>query len=578
MKIIFIFCLLLLYNSVSFASPHTDSLIDELNQAIKDAEIYDNNKLKEISKLKSLVNESSKSDLSTRYDIHLKLYEEYKYYNYDSALTYAQKLQQYAEYKNNPSLLVDSKLKVVFIMLSGGMFKETFDSLNVISVKHAADSVKAEYYTLMGRSYYNLADYNNDNVNTPDYNNKGNLYLDSALALYAPNSFNHLYYSSLKFLKKGYPDSALSHLNQLIGGKNLSYHQIALATSTIGGIFMSQGREDQAKPYLIEASIADIKSSTKETLALLLLAGILYKEGNIEEAVLYIEKANADAIFYNARLRKVQIAAILPLIEGEMINTIKTQKEKLELFLLLLSILVLLLAGFAIIIRNQVKKLKAARAGLFEANLKQQQINQELVEANELKEKYNNQLKEINNQLVEANKIKEKYNGQLQQINHQLSEANKIKEEYIGYYFNMDTEFLARIVKLINSIDKKLMERKWEEIRFILKSVDLQKEKEELLKNFDKVFLRLFPNFVSQFNTLFKEEDKIILKEEQLLNTELRIFALIRLGITENEKIAEILDYSINTIYSKKTKIRSKTIINKDEFERKIMEITTLSL
>ncbi len=577
MKQIFTCFLLLLFKIISFASPYTDSLIKELNNAIEQSGTYDNKKLKEISQLKSLLNKSLKSNLSRQYNIYLKLYEEYKYYNYDSALFYANKLQMVAYNKNNPSLLIDSKLKAVFIMLSAGMFKETFDSLNAISITDATDSVKAEYHTLMGIAYYNLADFNSDSHSTPFYNNKANQYLDSALPFYAPNSFEHLYYSALKFLKKGKADSAISNLNRLIERNVLSYHQIALATSTLGGIYISQGREDEAKPFLIKASIADIKSSTKETLALLTLAGIIYKEGKIEEAVQYIEKANADAVFYNARLRKVQVGAILPLIEGGMINTIRTQKEKLQVFLIALSILVLLLGGFAIIIRIQLKKLKVARQSLFEANVRQQQINQELLEANELKEKYNNRLKEINNQLLEANEIKEKYNEQLQKINRQLSEANKIKEEYIGYYFNIDTEFLARIEKLITALDKKLMERKWEEIKLILKSVDLKKDKEELLKNFDKVFVRLFPNFVTQFNTLFKEEDKIILKEDQLLNTELRIFALMRLGITENEKIAEILGYSINTIYSKKTKIRGKTIIHKDEFEKKITELTTLS-
>lgn len=577
MKHVFISFLLLLLPTISFASPYTDSLINKLNNAIRQSGVYDHKKLKEIEQLKSLLNENANSDINKQYNIYLTLYEEYKYYNYDSAFNYTTKLRKLAEYKNDPSLIADAKVKMVFVMVSGGLFKETFDSLNVISLKVAADTVKAEYYSLMARSYYNLADFNSDNAHSPYYNNKGNFYLDSALNLYSPNSFDYVYYSALRLLKKGSDDSALSDLNNLLVRKNLSYHQIALATSTMGGILMSQGREDKAKPYLVEASIADIQSSTKETLALLNLANIIFKEGNIKTAALFIEKANADAAFYNARLRKVQIGSILPIIEGEMINTIQTQKQKLIIYLVLLAFLVLLLVGFAIIIRNQVKKLKAARIDLLEANVRQQQINRELTEANELKERYNDQLKEINNQLVEANAAKEKFNKELQKINNQLSEANKIKEEYIGYYFNMDNEFLARIEKLIKSIDKKLPERKWEEIKFIINSVNLKKDKEELLKNFDKVFVRLFPNFVTQFNTLFTKEDKIILKEDQLLNTELRIFALMRLGITENEKIAEILDYSINTIYSKKTKIRSKTIIPKDEFEKKIMELTTLS-
>lgn len=556
-KQLFISFIMLLNQSVSLASPHTDSLINELNQAIKDAHIYDSIKLNNIAKLKSQLLQSSPGNLDQQYKLYLHLYEEYKYYNYDSALFYTKKLQQLAHNKNELFLVMDSKLKAVFVMLTGGMFKETFDSLNAFSVKYVPDSIKAEYYTLTGLAYYGLADFNGDNLYSSFYNNKANLYLDSALALYAPASFEHLYYAALKFLKKGNADSALFNLNQLIKGDNLTQHQIALTTSTIGGILISQGKENESKPYLIRASIADIKSSTKETLALLTLAGIMYKEGSINEAVLYIEKANADAEFYNARLRKVQVGAILPLIEGGMINTIKSQKEKLQHFLIALSILVLVLAAFSLIIRSQVKKLKIARKRLFEANARQQLINKELSEVNE---------------------IKEKYNEQLQEINYKLLESNKIKEEYIGYYFNLDTEFLDRVEKLKTSIEKKLLERKWEEIKFILKSVDPKKEKEDLLKNFDRVFLRLFPNFVEQFNTLFKDEDKIILKEDQLLNNELRIFALIRLGVTENEKIAEILNYSINTIYAKKTKIRNKTIVSNDEFERKIMEITTIHL
>ena len=266
----------------------------------------------------------------------------------------------------------------------------------------------------------------------------------------------------------------------------------------------------------------------------------------------------------------MQIGAILPLIEGQMIKTIQSQKEKLITSLIVFAFLILLLAGFAIIVRNQVRKLKIARLSLLH-------INQQLIEANDLKEKYNSQLKETNRQLVEANAIKEKYNEQLKEINHQLLEANKIKEEYIGYYFRIDTEFMLRIEKLMANIDKKLIDRKWDEIKLLLKTLDLKREKEDLLKNFDKVFIKLFPNFVSQFNTLFLEDDKIIIKDDQLLNTELRIFALMRLGITENEKIAEILNYSINTIYSYKTKIRNKANIAKDDFDNKIMEITTLS-
>ncbi len=310
MKVILILCVLLVYDSVAFASPYTDSLTAALNRTIKDAHMYDESKVKEITKLKNDLNNGSLNDLDKQYQINLQLYNEHKYYNYDSALVYANELQRLAYYKSNPALITDAKLKAIFIMLSSGMFKETFDSLYVISVMNRADSVKAEYYSLMGRAYYNLADFNGD----PLYNVKANLYLDSALHLYSVNSFEFSYYSALRFLKKRNIDSAFFYLNHLIAHKDLSYHQVALATSTIGGIYISQGYEDKAIPYLVRASIADIKSSTKETLALLTLAGIIYKKGNLDEALLYIEKANADAEFYNARLRKVQVGAVLPII------------------------------------------------------------------------------------------------------------------------------------------------------------------------------------------------------------------------------------------------------------------------
>ncbi len=569
-------CLLFLCSHLfCLAIPQSDSLSRALGEVIENAGNYDRQKLQSIDSLQEKLSSLS-GDASTKYKVYEHLYDEYKSYKYDFALYFANKLKHFALLEKNETLLTDARLKEIFVTLSGGLYKEAIDSLNAISLADISDSIKAEFYTLKGITYYNLADYNGASPSGTYYNQVANVYLDFAVSYYGDQSFEKLYYSSLRYLKQNHADSALNNLQLLLSRHDLTNHQIALTTSTIGGIYISRGEETDAKPYLIRASIADIKSSTKETLALLTLAGIVYKEGDVELAFRYIEKANEDATFYNARLRKVQIGAILPLIEGGMISTINNQKQKLQFFLVALSLLVLLLAGFALIIRSQVKKLKLARESLFATNGKLQQSNNELLQANELKERYNRQLSETNHQLVEANETSERYNAQLQKTNQLLTEANRIKEEYIGYYFNLDTEYIARFEKLVTTIDKKLTERKWEEIKFILKTVDAKKEKDELLRSFDKVFIRLFPNFVAQFNSLFSPQDQVVVKDDQLLNTELRIFALIRMGITDNEKIAEILGYSINTIYAKKTKVRSKTLVNKEEFERRITEITTI--
>ena len=568
---------ILLFKCTAVALPYTDSLLNQLNTAIQQSAGYDSKKLQVIADLKQSLHKTPRGNTAEQYALLIKIYDEYKFYNYDSAYSYANKLRRFAENQQDPSQLADAKLKQVFILLSGGMFKETFDSLNAISISGADKLVKAEYLTLKARCYYDLGDFDEDDVHTPYYYNLANASIDSALLLYPDNSFEHLYFSGLRDLKLGKNDSALFQLQKLMATQQLSWHETALATSMIGGILVLKAEGAKARDYLIQAAIADIKSSTKETSALLSVASIIFKEGKIKDAAMYIEKANNDAVFYKARLRKVQVGAILPLIKEQLIETVESQKRQLVIYLILMAVLVLLLAGVALIVRQQVKNLKIARQSLLESNVKQQQINQELEKANALKEKYNNQLKEINHQLTEANLVKERYNEQMKEINRQLLEANKIKEEYLGYYFSIDTEFMARMEKLLNTIERKLVDRKWEEIKLMLKTVDFKKEKEELLKNFDKTFIKLFPDFVTQFNTLFNPEDQFILKKDQLLNTELRIFALIRMGITDNEKIAEILNYSINTIYSYKTKMRNKAIIPKDDFDKKITEITTLN-
>jgi DNA-binding NarL/FixJ family response regulator len=140
----------------------------------------------------------------------------------------------------------------------------------------------------------------------------------------------------------------------------------------------------------------------------------------------------------------------------------------------------------------------------------------------------------------------------------------------------VNSDFFAKIERFKKSVDQKISDRKFDEIKFLVNNINLKQEKEELLKNFDKVFLKLFPDFVAEFNSLFKKEDQIKLKDNELLTTDLRIFALMRMGIHDNEKIAQILEYSVNTVYTYKTKIKNKSIVPNDEFEHRIMEIKTM--
>jgi tetratricopeptide (TPR) repeat protein len=301
--------------------------------------------------------------------------------------------------------------------------------------------------------------------------------------------------------------------------------------------------------------MADIRSSTKETFATFNLAQLLYEEGDFERASVYIEKAIEDATFYGARQRKMQVSAMLPIIQGAKISYIERQR-KLWLTYALIATLVLIILGLLIVvIYKQFNKLKRAEKIISDAR---------------------NNLEQANLQLHRVNETLKSLNTELQDVNGKLREANKIKEEYIGYFFNISSVFFEKIVRFKNLIDQKIADRKPDELRMVLNNINMRNEREDLLKSFDKVFLKLFPTFVEEFNKLFNEEDQIILKNDELLNNELRIYALMRMGITENEKIAQILEYSVKTIYAYKTKIRNRTIVPKDEFDKRVMAVKSI--
>jgi len=534
------FLLLVLYPAWCQNSQDTiNNLLHQLNHAIEATPRYDAAKKATINQIRHRGDNPSSNNGS--FFATLDLYEAYKVFNYDSAVDCARALIRIADVLGDPYYITSARLKLGFCLLSSGMFKEAHDCLSKISTHNAPDSLQAEYYALMGRYYYDLGDFDNDRYNTPAYTTMGNTYMDSALHLYPLGSFSYSYYKGLKEIKSGHPTQALADFGQLLQRSDLSLHQLAITTSTLSDIYITNGKTDSAIILLIRAAIADIKSSTKETAAIFNLAQLLYKRGDVRNASSYIEIAIRDATFYGARQRKVQVSAILPLIEGEKLNRVEGQKSVLLTWSVIATFLLLLVVALVITVLRQVNRLKTAQRIITKAHEKEQAINQQLVETN-----------------------------------NKLSEANKIKEEYIGFFFNADSESFARIEKFKRSLEQKIAYRKWDDVITLVNNTNLKKEKEDLLQNFDKVFLKLFPDFIQRFNDLFKEEDRIQLKDHEYLNTDLRIFALIRMGIHENEKIARILEYSVNTINTYKTRIKNRSIVPNEEFEQRIMEIATV--
>lgn len=527
--------LLFFYASVSYAFPTaaTDSILNELGQVIKNRETYTEKKQARIQQLKQNLQESAEMPLQQQFKIYSDLYSEYQAFKYDSAFAYALKLQETARRLDDPVKATYAKLKLTFTLLSSGMYKETFDSLHTVSLANMPDSIKVAYYVLNSRTYYDLGAYNKDIYYTRRYAENGDAYTDSALTLVSKNTLQFYNLRGIKRLNEGKLEAARSDFEHILYNftPSPSFHDYAMAAALLANIYERLGETDKAIAMMAQAAIADIKSSTRETTAMMYLAELLYNNGDESRAYTYIKQAQDDATFYGARQRKIYVSAILPIIEGERLVTVENQRSRLFTYSIVVTLLSVLVLAFVVIIFRQLKQLREAKRTVTEAN---------------------NNLHEINKSLVEA---------------------NRIKEEYIGYSFGMYSGYIDKMEKFKKSLDNKLRAKKVDELGQVMKSINLKKEREDLYLSFDRIFLKLFPSFVPTFNSLFKEEDRVVLKDKDSLNIEMRIFALIRIGIHDHEQIASMLEYSVSTIYNYKTKVKNRSIVPNDEFEKRIMEI-----
>ncbi len=511
---------LLILTTVLSAIGQPDSLILTLNTTLQNKERYVQARQIRINQYRDQLSKTSPENNLQHFELLDKLSDEYKTFVYDSAFIYINKLQTVAYKMKDPIRIAHSRVKLGFILISSGMFKETLDSLSTLNVRDMPDSILFNYYFLLARTYYDLGDFDRDVFYTPKYTDLGNKYIDSARSLRKPGSYDYIYLNGLKNLKNENDEDALNDLNSILQGYELTSHQLAVVASTLSYFYITHNQSEKAIDLLIKAAIADIESATKETSAMQLLAEELYKKGDIANAYVYIQQAMDDAIFYGARQRKIQVGAILPLIAAEKLHNVDAQRRLWLIYSTIITLLSVLVIVFAWIILKQVRKLRLTQKALLE--------------------------------------------------------SNRIKEEYIGFYFNVNSEYLNKAEALKKSIELKLVTKKLEDIKFIVNNFNPKKDREDLYGNFDKIFLKLFPDFVATFNSYFKDEDRIVLKDGQLLNTELRIFALIRLGIHDTEKIAKILDYSINTIYNYKARVKGKSLLPNEQFEKKIMEISAV--
>lgn len=531
--ILLLFSIFLLTNSISYAML-PDSIAFQLNEALNQKEIYVKEKEKRISSFREVLSLASLTDMQ-KYELNEKMYQEYSKFKTDSAVHYMLENISLSQKSENDTLLINAQLNLAWLYSTKGKYIEANDILQNIDKKKLTFDLLCSYYRTYNDFYSHYGLSNNDNK----YYMESELYRDSLLNILDQNSFEYQLENTKKLLYSYKEDEAIAAFEKLLSQADDTNPERASIAYFLGYTYKRKSNLALQKKYFSISAICDVINSIKDNASFQNLALTCYELGEIDNAYRYIQSAMNDAVFCNVRYRTIESSEFYPIINSAFQAKEASQKETLQFSLLLISLLSLLLIVVMVYIYKQMKKL---------ARIK-------------------NQLKKTNKQLTELN-------DELQMSNIHLEEANHVKEEYIGRFFDQCSEYIEKIENYRKELNRKAKNNQLDDLFKMLKSKAIvEAELMELYAKFDSIFLNIYPDFIEEFNNLLVPEERIYPKQDELLTTELRIYALIRLGITDSNKIASFLRYSLRTVYNYRTKVRNKSAVTRGDFEDYVKKI-----
>ena len=541
-------CFLLFFSCYSaFAGESLDSLLNVLDKTIKEADTYVQIKENKLHELKKKARKTPPFSVE-RYHLNNDIYLEYKAYSSDSALHYLNENMLLARQLNDKERELKIQLELSYLLSSIGMYMEAADILNLIDRQTLPSSLLGYYYTCYEHVYFEAgAAQPRYKMFASRYAKLSHAYRDSMQVTLDPSSATYLWLRETQLREAGKYDEALEFSDRRLAEASFGTPQYALVAYQRFRLFESMGKKDEHLYYLVLSAISDVRSAIKEQSSLMVLAQELNRKGDLKRAYDYINFSWEISQFYKTRLRSWMNITPLSMINGNYQDIIKQQNRELLIYITCVALLALLLVIALIYIYRQMKALSIAKKGLQEVNERLFSLNEEL----------------------------EEVNCHLRSTNLELSESNLIKEAYIARFFKLCSVYVDRLQAYRKLVNKKLQRG---QVAELLKMTHLSNdivtvEVQELYANFDSAFLHLFPNFVESLNALLLPEEQIVLKPDELLNTELRIFALIRLGIKDSSQIAELLHYSVNTIYNYRSRVKTKARVSRDDFEDLVAKI-----
>ena len=533
MRRLFLLVILFLPISIQASTNNNelDSIFQALFQAMNNKDVYMIEKEQRLSEIKNKLNVKELTD-SQRYMIYNNLYDEYCTYQVDSAIYYQELNLKLAEKCNNLEYKYTALLNLSFAYWIKGRFLESMNIMDNLDRKlfdHLPESLLVEYYESYHRLYMYYASI--EDKFPGEYYHRHSLYMDSLLQQVQPNTLKYNIVTAEKLRDENKTEEAKKYLMESLENLQSESHDKAIVANILANIYKKEGNVDMQKKYFAISAIADIKNAVKENTSMMSLALLLYGDGNIEGAYKCIKSSMDDAAFCNAYFRTYELSKIFPIIDSAYQEKMAKQKAELQKYLVLVSVLSVFLIFAMIYVYRQMKRIAKIREGSHQLNI------------------------------------------QLSTINQKLIETNKVKEVYLGKFIDLCSNYIEKLDNYRRGLNKIANSGKMDELLKSLKSKQyIENELSDFYTNFDETFLRIYPTFITDFNALFPEEEKQVPKQGELFNAELRIFALIRLGIQDSSQIAVFLRYSITTIYTYRSKLKNKSLCP-ENFEERIMKI-----
>ena len=515
--------------------------LKELDNVISRQEEIESAKDSYIELIKGRYSEAMSPD--EKYTILDELYNEYYNYNIDSAIFYARTKLDIAFDAAEQDLVDDAILDIADRYVMSGMYLAAHDIISEISADRLDVLLVPRYYHIWHSLYTGLEDGCDDQVQKTEYRKLKQQYREQLFSLLGKDDISRLYVMADIYVDEGRADELLDTLNAKFN-EDIPIHDKAVLSYIYANISDSYGHDDDATLYFAKSAIFDLMTPVHEYKSLYELASKLYDAGDIKRAYRYISRSINDAITANALINIQSINRSLPIISRSYHTQMLHNRRQLSVLSGILGIMAVLLIGAVIVTLKEQRKAR-------QAEKRTSEINEEL--------------KAINRKMEEYILL--------------LKESNNIKEIYIGRYIDLCSEYIGRMERYRSMLNRTARTEGFEAVRNALKSSEfIDKELNEFYEQFDATFLQLFPDFIKDLNALLQPDKRIELKtRDGIMTTELRIFALIRLGITDSVKIAEFLRRSVSTVYNYRVKMRNAALNSREDFEKQIMGIGKLS-